>query len=220
MADIESRRPLAARDWKIIQQGARWLSRRNVTPNQISIFSIVFAALAGACLVLIPESGARGIIVLALLAILFILGRALCNVFDGMIAIEGGKKTRSGELFNDIPDRIADTLILVAAGYATEIVAWAPIAGWCAALFAVATAYVRTLARSIGAPPDFRGPMAKVSRMALISAACLVTPIEGYFWPQGMAIVAALILIVAGCAITMANRARAAYLYLERETDA
>ncbi len=32
----------------------------------------------------------------------------LANLFDGMVAVEGGLGTPSGILFNDFPDRIAD----------------------------------------------------------------------------------------------------------------
>ena len=219
MGNMENRRPLNARSWKIIQLGAEWFSRRKITPNQISLASVMFAALSGLCLIYFPKVEATNIWLLAIMAVFFILCRALCNIFDGMIAIEGGKKTRSGELFNDVPDRVADTIILVSAGYATTLAEWAPIAGWCAALMAVMTAYMRTLARSIGAPSDFRGPMSKVPRMVLISAACILTPIESYFGPQGTLLIAALIIIIAGCIVTIWSRARAAYLYLERNAD-
>ena len=47
--------------------------------------------------------------------------RLLCNLFDGMVAVEGGLGTPSGILFNDFPDRIADPLILICAGYAAQI---------------------------------------------------------------------------------------------------
>ena len=44
--------------------------------------------------------------------------RLLCNLLDGMVAIEGGKSTPTGALFNEIPDRLADALFLVPLGYA------------------------------------------------------------------------------------------------------
>ena len=157
---------------------------------------------------------------LSFLAVFFILCRALCNIFDGMVAIEGGKSTRSGELFNDIPDRIADPLIIVSAGYAISIVSWAPSLGWCAALLAVMTAYIRTLARGLGAPSDFRGPMSKVPRMTLIAIACFLTPFESSLWPQGTLLLIALLAILFGCILTIWNRAKAAYLYLEGQSDA
>ena len=132
-----------------------------------------------------------------------------------MVAIEGGKKTYSGELFNDVPDRISDTLFLVSAGYAISMVSWGGTLGWCAALLAVMTAYVRTLAASLGAPVNFQGPMAKQHRMALLTAACLITAVENSFAGQSYALLAALIIMIAGCVITLYRRIMSAYRFLE-----
>ena len=44
--------------------------------------------------------------------------RLLCNLLDGMVAIEGGKQSPTGMLYNEFPDRVADSLFLVALGYA------------------------------------------------------------------------------------------------------
>jgi len=220
MSEIESRRPLKVREVKLSQRFARWLSQKSVTPNQISMASVFFAVLAAGCLLAMPrvEGAAAG--VLPVLAAGFIQCRLLCNLFDGMVAVEGGKSTPSGELFNDIPDRIADPLILVAAGYATDVMPWASTLGWAAGLGAVLTAYVRTLSSSIGAPVDFRGPMAKQQRMALLTFACLVTAVEPLPWERGWALIVALALIVLGCVVTVVRRARAAYVALEAGTDA
>lgn len=218
--DNQNRRPLKARGWGIMKIGARWLCDKNITPNQISLACVACAALSGLCLISLSKVGGFALWPLSFLAAFFILGRALCNVFDGMVAIEGGKGTRSGELFNDIPDRIADLLIIVSAGYATTVVGWADDLGWCAGALAVMTAYVRTLARGVGAPSDFRGPMSKVPRMALIGAACLMTPWESMFWQTGTSLLIALIIIALGCVVTVWNRAHAAYLYLEGKSDA
>jgi phosphatidylglycerophosphate synthase len=220
MQEVEARRPLKVRDSGVAQGIAKWLSKKNITPNQISIISAVFALLTALCLFFLPESSGYGQWLLPVLAAFFIQCRLLCNLFDGMVAVEGGKSTASGELFNDIPDRIADPLILVAAGYAITIFEWGEALGWLAGLLAVMTAYVRTLSVSIGAPADFRGPMAKQHRMALMTAACLFTALEPLLWSQGYVLFAALILVVAGCIITLALRARAAYVYLERGNDA
>ncbi|MEZ6069699.1 MAG: CDP-alcohol phosphatidyltransferase family protein [Pirellulales bacterium] len=170
-----NRRPLKVRDAQFSQRFARWLSGRRVTPNQISLASVVFAALAAACLLATPHVDDAVAVVLPILAAAFIQCRLLCNLFDGMVAIEGGKSTPAGELYNDVPDRIADPLVLVAAGYATTVVSWSAALGWAAGLGAVMTAYVRTLGVAIGAPADFRGPMAKQHRMALMTAACVAT---------------------------------------------
>lgn len=219
MSPSESRRPLKVREARLAQSFACWLSRRRITPNQISLASIVFALLAAGCMLATRAASPGWSAVLWVLAAACVQGRLLCNLFDGMVAVEGGRRTRSGELFNDLPDRISDPLILVAAGYATTVVPWAAGLGWAAALGAVLTAYVRTLTASCGAPMDFRGPMAKQQRMALMTAACLLSALEPLWWRPGWAMLVALGLIAAGCAITAARRARAAYLALERGAD-
>jgi phosphatidylglycerophosphate synthase len=215
MNQLDNRRPLAVRERGLAKKTAHWLSQKNITPNQISIASVVFATAAAACLLWLPHATPAIAWQLPILAALFIQARLLCNLFDGMVAVEGGKKTASGELFNDIPDRIADPLILVAAGYAITLVAWGDTLGWCAGLLAVMTAYVRTLCASAGAPVDFRGPMAKQHRMALMTAACLLTSVEAYLELPGYSLVVVLALIVAGGVITVYRRTLAAYRYLE-----
>ena len=209
----ENRRPLKARSWSIMQKSAKWISNKNITPNQISIGSIAFSALAAGLLLLAPISGNYLWLTMILVLLLFV-GRAFCNIWDGLVALEGGKSTPAGELFNDIPDRISDALIFIAAGYAAGL----PALGWLAALLAVMTAYIRTLSRSLGAPTDFQGPMAKLHRMLLVSAACIITPFTTMMSSQnysGHAFSIALIIIALGCIITCYRRAKTAYTYLE-----
>ena len=71
--------------------------------------------------------------------------RLLCNLFDGMVAVEGGHKTKSGEIYNELPERFADVFILVGAGNAWMRVEWGPLLGWLCAVLALLTAYVRAL---------------------------------------------------------------------------
>ena len=104
MSDTGARRPLKIRDVKFVNSFARYLSGKQITPNQISVTSILFAALAAVCFFCFAVYAHWWLLILAGL---MIQCRLLCNLFDGMVAVEGGKKTNSGELFNDIPDRIA-----------------------------------------------------------------------------------------------------------------
>lgn len=219
MTEPENRRPLKVRNAMLAQRVARWLSQKSVTPNQISLVSVVFATLAAGCLLAIPHVSEAKVWFLPVLAAVFIQGRLLCNLFDGMVAVEGGKSTASGELFNDIPDRVADPLILVAVGYAVTVVPWASALGWGAGLGALLTAYVRTLGASQGAPIDFRGPMAKQHRMALVTLACLLTAFEPLMWERGWSLLVGLAIVVIGCVVTAARRARATYLFLEAGSD-
>ena len=201
-----ARRPLNSRGWRWTNATATWLARRGVTPNAISLFSIACAAFAAAAL--ISTRYATSPIVDAIgyvLAIVGIQGRLLCNLFDGMVAIEGGHRTPAGELFNETPDRVADTLILVAAGYAADPI-YGPPLGWLAALLAMATAYVRVLGKACVAGTYFLGPMAKQQRMAVITAACGFAAVAAFFARDRPLLSVALAVIAVGCVPTLYRR--------------
>jgi phosphatidylglycerophosphate synthase len=91
-----------------------------------------------------------------------------------MVAVEGGKQSAVGQLYNEFPDRIADSVLIVALGYAVGI----PWLGWLGALAAALTAYIRVFGGALGLPQDFRGPMAKQHRMAVMTAACVLGAAE------------------------------------------
>lgn len=203
MAQDSDRRPLASRDTGWARGIARRLSASGITPNQISMASMAMAAVAGAAFWLAGSAAPGPRTALLLAAALFCQLRLLCNLFDGMVAIEGGKQAADGPFWNEFPDRIADILILAGVGYGIG----APALGWAAAAFAVLTAYTRELGRNCGLPADFSGPMAKQHRMAVITAAALVSLLEPLWRGQGEVLTVALWLIVVGAAVTALRRA-------------
>ena len=192
------RRPLASRDTAWARRIASVLARSSVTPNQISTISIAFAALGAWALV-----DARPLALVG--AAICVQLRLLCNLIDGMVAIEGGKQSATGALYNEFPDRVADSLFLVALGYACGV----PWVGWLAALLAALTAYVRATGGALGLGQDFRGPMAKPHRMAVLTVACLVGAAEMQWNGTRWALFAAAAVIAAGSALTCVARARA-----------
>lgn len=209
------RRPQVWRQVGWIHQLARLLQHRGVRPNHVSIASVVISLLGGAALIATPYANNFTTIVLFLCAPAMIALRGLCNLIDGLIAVEGGLKTRSGEVFNDLPDRLSDVLLFVGAGYAALTPPWAPALGWAAACGALLTAYVRCLGGAVGAWQSFAGPMAKPMRMAVLTAACIgcaiETPLRGTTWCMTVG----LIIVVAGCLVTAARRARQTVKALE-----
>ena len=208
---MTERRPLASRDLKIIQMAATWLVAQEVSANAISLASMGFAALASLCLVGTAWTDGLQTRVLFLLAAGFVQLRLLANLLDGMVAVGSGKASPEGELYNEVPDRIADTLILIGAGFATG---GAPVLGYAAALLAVFVAYMRALGSSLGAKALFVGPMAKPQRMATITAACIYSACVPADWPGGVAssafgaVSVALALIAVGAAVTAVRRLR------------
>lgn len=203
MAQSDDRRPLSSRDTGWARAIARQLSASGLTPNQISMASMAMAAIAGAAFWLAGGATPGPRIALLLAAALFCQFRLLCNLFDGMVAIEGGKQASDGPFWNEFPDRIADILILTGVGYGIGT----PALGWAAAAFAVLTAYTRELGRNCGLPADFSGPMAKQHRMAMITAAALVSLPEPLWRGQGEVLLIALWLVAVGAAVTALRRA-------------
>ena len=200
MKDSESnRRPIATRDAGWAQAMAAWLARTTVTPNQISTLSIVFAGIGAALLVWWPTLWGL------LLCALCIQLRLLCNLLDGLVAVEGGKGSALGKVYNEFPDRITDSLLIIALGYACG----APWLGWLGALLAVMTAYVRIFGGSLGFAQDFRGPLAKAQRMAVLAGACVVGAVETFWHAERWALYAAAVLIAIGSLLTCITRTRA-----------
>ncbi len=107
-------------------------------------------------------------------------------------------------MWNDAPDRFADLFIMVPAGYVTAW-AWGPELGWAAGVVAVLTAYGRWLGAGVGCGHDFRGPMAKPHRMAVMTlaalAAAIAVPWQAQAWPIRIALA-----VVVGGLLTIARR--------------
>lgn len=196
------RRPLASRNTRWAQALARRMTALSVTPNQISQASMVMAALAGGSFWLSGGGDGGSRVLFLILAALFCQLRLLCNLLDGMVAVEGGKGEADGPFWNEFPDRVADILIFAGVGYGIA----APGLGWAAAAFAVLTAYVRELGRATGNPSDFGGPMAKQHRMATITAAALISILEVLWNGGSWVLTIALWIVAVGAAATALRR--------------
>jgi phosphatidylglycerophosphate synthase len=209
--NLDNRRPLKVRDTAFARRAAQRLARAKVGPDAISATSLAFAALGGALLLTTGpvEQGAPRAVAF-LLAGICIQGRLICNLLDGMVAVEHGRGGPSGPIWNELPDRIADVLLLAGAGYGVQsagILGGAAI-GWIAAVLAVLTAYVRELGRGLGQPADFSGPMAKPQRMAVLTAACAISAFEPLWRGHGQVLLCGLLVIAAGALITVVRRTR------------
>lgn len=171
----QSRRPIRSRDSTWIRNLAIHLGRRGITPNQISVGGIVLALVAFAimCVGGVTDGKGIGMAFICALSALCVFGRLLCNLLDGLVAVEGGLKGKAGDLFNELPDRIEDTLFLAGAG----CLCGAPALGWACAAFAAITAYVRALGASLGQGQDFSGPCAKPHRMGILIGGLVATGI-------------------------------------------
>jgi phosphatidylglycerophosphate synthase len=177
------------------------LLKLGVKPNQVSVMSVVFAAGAASCLIwCVPSAWAW------LGAALCVQMRLVCNLMDGMLAVEGGLKSPSGDLYNEFPDRLADTFILAGLGMAGGTALSGGL-GWVAACGALITACVRMHGASLTGAHDFRGPMAKPHRMAMVTGLCLVMALGSIMgWEMRGWVSGALSLLVVGIGVTLWRR--------------
>lgn len=185
------------------------LAARGVPPNAISVSSLVLGIAAGVALIATSWSDDLGIRLCWLASAGLIQLRLLANMLDGMVAIDSGRASPIGELYNEVPDRVSDTAILIGAGYA---LGGLPVLGYVAAIIAIFVAYIRAIGASIGAGNAFHGPMAKPHRMFIMIVVCVYCGIAPNTWQPvdvgtGMGIVTgALVVIIVGGGITAVRR--------------
>jgi phosphatidylglycerophosphate synthase len=196
----QNRRPLTSRNSAWAARLASWAVAKGFTPNQISLASIGFAALGFLLYWLSTSEGFLQSLAL-LLAAATVQARLICNLIDGMVAIEGGRGAKTGPFWNEAPDRVSDLLFFTGAGLA----AGQPALGLLAAALAISTAYIRELGRAEGFPPDFSGPLAKPQRMAVLTAGTVLAA----FYASEWTLTATLWIVAVGTAATILRRSRA-----------
>ena len=206
------RRPIAVREWAVFSALAGWLARRRVSPNGISLAGMMSGIAAGGALAATAHLAGIEQRLAWLAAALFIQVRLLANLLDGMVAIECGRASSVGELYNEVPDRVSDAATLIGAGCAAGGDVALGFAAACVALF---TAYVRAMGKAAGAHNEFCGPMAKQQRMfvlTVIALFCGLTPADWQPTPEWAAgrgpMAAGLVVIIVGGSFTAARRLR------------
>ena len=192
-----NRRPLKTRGQAWVKALTARLLRTGITPDQISVIGIGCAAM-GSLAVL----GAPSYPWLYALAALGIQLRLLCNMLDGLVAVEGGRRSALGALYNEIPDRLEDSLLLTAFGAAAGLL-WL---GLLVSLLAAVTAYIRVLGGTLGLAQDFCGPMAKPHRMAALTLLALIAGVEAQALGSALALPIGMTLITLGTAWTIVRR--------------
>lgn len=171
---MENRRDVSSRDTKIAQRAAAWLAQKRISPNMISIFSMVFACVSLLAFYLDYLSKTNHVFAM-FLAVLGIQGRLIMNLLDGMVAIEFNQKSLVGGLYNEVPDRISDSVIIFGSGLMAYNYKFGMDLAYLAMLLSAFTAYIRTLGASLHCAHHFAGPMAKQHRMALITLSCIIS---------------------------------------------
>jgi phosphatidylglycerophosphate synthase len=199
--EAADRRPLKSRSYGWVRRFSSALVRAKISPNAISVFGVVLAVIAFLILWMVGHGRLQAWLGLFVAAVC-VQGRLMCNLLDGLVAVEGGRKSKGGDLFNEIPDRIEDSLFLAGAGLACGHIALGLLAG----LLSVFTAYVRAFGASLGQGQDFCGPLAKPQRMFFVTVGLLAAGAGSLCNFSGNILAWTLGFIAAGTAVTAARR--------------
>lgn len=198
-----NRRPLKSRGTRWAAAAARLALASGISADGVSILGIVISIIGAAALVVgfaSPWHFLIGAVAVQL--------RLLCNMLDGMVAVEGGRKSLYGAMYNELPDRIEDSLLLIAAGASEGIVGF--LFGSLAALLAAICAYVRLLGGTLGQPQDFVGPQAKPHRMFVLTVGLIAAFFERLLRPNIYfpldTLRLALVVVVVGTCLTIIRR--------------
>lgn len=156
----EWRRPIADVFRRTADVAVQFCVRFGIHPNYVSYSSIVASSLAAVCF-----WQATRIPALLVPAVGFCYLRLWLNMLDGMVALASGKASRTGEIANELPDRISDVAIFVGVAHSGLC---HELSGYWAAIFALLVAYVGTLGQAVGVQREFSGIMTKPWRMVTL----------------------------------------------------
>jgi len=146
---------------------------RNVSPDTVSWFALVAAALSGAAFFV----GGAGFLSLALL---LLLTNAYLDALDGKIAKLTGKASARGDFLDHVLDRYAD--IFMIGGVAFGALYCRLWVGTLALLGILLTSYMGTQAQAVGQGRVYGGLLGRADRLVLLFLGGLLQLIAA---PQG-----------------------------------
>jgi hypothetical protein len=181
----------------------RFLAQHNVTPNDISLFGVVFAATAGAAFYFSLQPDALDRTLLLLLAAVAIQLRRLSGRLHTIVSRES-VQPRPHAIFNDLPNRIADALIIVPAGYAVQNLPFGLELAWGASFLGLFSAYVGQIGNN--APEPRSRITIKNLSMMLLSAASVLSVFDRMIYLPGIMLWIALIIVNVAAVATIWQR--------------
>jgi phosphatidylglycerophosphate synthase len=98
-------------------------------------------------------------------------------MLDGMVALASGTASRTGEVANELPDRISDVIIFVGVAHSGLCHV---LAGYWVAILSLFVSYVGILGQAVGVQREFSGWMSKPWRMVLLHVGAWLT--LGLIW--------------------------------------
>lgn len=181
----------------LLQTLIRW----RVTPNQITLATMILAVLFGLSLALYPDN-----LMLWTAFPVFMLLRMALNAIDGMLANASGQKTPLGTLLNEICDQFSDAALYLPFAFLTGL--FSPLL-IIVVIMALITEFAGVIAVMIGSVRRYDGPMGKSDRAFSFSLlAIFVVAKLPPVWLNGILSVVLILLCM-----TLFNRLRQALLH-------
>lgn len=184
-------------------------ARRGVTPNGLTLLALVLSIAGGGVLWFFPAAPAA----LAGAGLVLLVRMAL-NAMDGALARRTGQSSRSGEVFNEMGDVVADAalyapLLVVSTAFRLLLFAFVLLTGW--------SELAGVLPKVAGGARRYDGPLGKSDR-ALVVGVYFVALAAGV--PHGMweNVLFGLATVLLG--VTIANRLRRGLKGLDDRKDA
>jgi len=181
----------------------RLVVRTGVSADVLTLLAVPVAALGGVCLAL-SDAGPWLLLAVPLLAAL----RLVLNLLDGMVARSTGSIHPMGEVWNELGDRLADSLFIGGLVFVPRVDSWLALGAVAAALLA---SYAGITSRAAGASRQYGGVMSKPGRMVALGIAAPVAFVTG----DSVWLSIAAVLILVGSLITLGQRVAAARAELE-----
>jgi len=151
---------------KLLQPLLLLLKRMGVSPNHITVFTIVFSIIIGYILFLGIQDRFWFLIVA-----LGLLLRMMLNALDGMMAKQFNLQSKLGEILNEIGDVISDIAIYFPFIYFESIKSEYVIIF---IFLSIINEFCGVLAKLISGTRRYDGPMGKSDRAFLVGVICII----------------------------------------------
>ena len=139
--------------------------RIGISPNHITVFSVLFSVLIGYILLLAQENS-----LFYLFVALGLLFRMMLNALDGMMAKKYNLQSKTGEILNEVGDILSDIAIYFPFIY-FEGITLEYVIGFL--LLSVINEFCGLLAKIISGERRYDGPMGKSDRALLVGLICI-----------------------------------------------
>ena len=178
----------------------RALIRQRISPNAITMTSLVTAGLAGWAL-------ATGRFALGGWLFLF---TGILDIFDGRVARATGQVSAGGAFFDSVMDRYSELLVFGGLAYFYRS-SWAMLIVLAAAVGSVMVSYTRARAEGLGIHDVNIGTMQRPERLVYLGVTTALAPILETLvghgsWPMFVPVVVALALLALSANVTAVRR--------------